>query len=347
MYDLAVFIGRFQPFHAAHQAVLEEGLRVAQRVMVLIGSSFEPRSLRNPWTYAEREAMIRGSFSKKDNEHIICEPLRDIRYNNALWITQVQRAVYNFMPGQSKEIDEKVTLIGRIGGEENGRRNQSYYTSLFPQWGNSGLKHDFDIYGTMIRDHIFSSGSVADIGDDLAVPVLEMISQFMTEEGGQTLSSEYEFIKAYKKGWENVPFEPTHVTVDAVVVQSGHVLLVQRGAQPGKGLLALPGGFIHHEESLLDAMVRKLKEETKLKVPAPVIKGSVKDTAVFDAPFRSARGRTITHAFHIGLRSEEELPRVKGGGETSRCFWLPLGQLDSTQMFEDHYFIIQKMLGLL
>jgi uncharacterized membrane protein len=133
----------------------------------------------------------------------------------------------------------------------------------------------------------------------------------------------------------------------ALVVQSGHVLLVKRGAQPGKGLLALPGGFIQSDETLLNGMVRKLREETQIKVPAPVLAGSVKSQAVFDAPFRSGRGRTITHAFYIELRSEESLPKIKGGGETSHCFWLPLGQLDSTTMFEDHYFIIQKMLGLI
>jgi hypothetical protein len=33
---------------------------------------------------------------------------------------------------------------------------------------------------------------------------------------------------------------------------------------------------------------------------------------VFDDPFRSARGRTITHAFHIELRGEDELPKIKG-----------------------------------
>lgn len=57
-YDLCVFIGRFQPFHRAHQGVVEAGLRQAGRVLVLVGSANEPRTLRNPFTAEERMAMI-------------------------------------------------------------------------------------------------------------------------------------------------------------------------------------------------------------------------------------------------------------------------------------------------
>lgn len=334
-YSLAVFIGRFQPFHLGHQNIVDEGLAIAEKIVILIGSSFEPRSLRNPWFYDEREAMIRACYTPEENKRIICEPIIDIRYNDALWLSQVQKAVYEH---QATDTD-KITLIGRQS------KGAGYYTSLFPQWDHNAVEHEDTMCGTDIREHLFSGGDVAGLKNDLPNELIPSMNQFIASQPGKELIQEYEFIQKYKKGWENVPFAPTHVTVDAVVIQSGHVLLVKRGAQPGKGLYALPGGFIHHEETLLNAMVRKLKEETQLKVPAPVIAGSVKHQAVFDAPFRSARGRTITHAFHIELRSEESLPKVKGGGETSNCFWMPLGQLDSTQMFEDHYFIIQKMLG--
>jgi bifunctional NMN adenylyltransferase/nudix hydrolase len=337
MIDLAVFIGRFQPFHLAHQEIVDEALAIADKVLILIGSSFEPRSLRNPWFYDEREAMIRSCYTPEENARIICEPLVDIRYNDASWLSQVQRVVYDHQPHP----DAKITLIGRHS------QGTGYYTSQFPQWDNTAVNHGNKTTSTEIRNHLFSGGSASALTDKLPETLITSLGQFMATDAGKTLQQDYAFIQQYKKGWENVPFEPTHITVDAVVIQSGHVLLVKRGAQPGKGLLALPGGFIHHEETLMDAMIRKLKEETQIKVPAPVLIGSVKHKHVFDDPFRSARGRTITHAFHIELRGEESLPKIKGGGDASNCFWLPLGQLDSTQMFEDHYFIIQKMLGTL
>jgi bifunctional NMN adenylyltransferase/nudix hydrolase len=336
-YSLAVFVGRFQPFHLGHQQIIDEALTLADRVLVLIGSSFEPRSLRNPWFFDERKAMIRACYTPEENKRILCEPIIDIRYNNSLWITQVQKAVYDIYQGD----ESKITLIGRQS------KGVGYYTSLFPQWQHTAVTHDETMCGTEIRDHLFKGGNVDDLGNDMPQELMAQLTQFVASNAGKELQQEQAFIEKYKKGWENVPFEPTHVTVDAVVIQSGHVLLVKRGAQPGKGLLALPGGFIHHEETLLDALVRKLKEETQIKVPAPALIGSIKNQAVFDAPFRSSRGRTITHAFFIELRGEETLPKIKGGGETSNCFWMPLGQLDSTQMFEDHYFIIQKMLGII
>jgi bifunctional NMN adenylyltransferase/nudix hydrolase len=122
--------------------------------------------------------------------------------------------------------------------------------------------------------------------------------------------------------------------------------MVERRARPGKGLLALPGGFVDQGEKLVDACLRELREETRLKVPAPVLKGSIKSQQVFDDPHRSARGRTITHAFYMELQPDKTLPKVKGGDDARHALWIPLADLDPTQIFEDHYFIIQEMTGL-
>ncbi len=335
-YDLAVFVGRFQPFHLGHEKIVKEALKVSKKILILIGSSHEPRTPRNPWLYDEREQMIRTAFSDKDNERIICKPSLDIRYNETLWISQVQKAVYAIEPDE----DAAVTLIGQTG------IGKGYYTSTFPMWDDVGVETVKGASGTDIRHHLFDGKLVDDLKSCVDERILPTLSAFMASDIGKEVRHEYEIVEKYKKGWEDAPFPPTHVTVDAIVVQSGHILLVERDAYPGKGLWALPGGFIAQDEPLLDATIRKLKEETKLKVPSPVIAGSVRGQKVFDFPFRSVRGRTITHAFHIELRKEDQLPKVKGGGETKRCFWLPLGKLDSRKMFEDHYFIIQNMLGI-
>lgn len=335
-FDLAVFVGRFQPFHVAHQRIVDQALDVAEKVLILIGSCYEPRSLRNPCFFEEREAMIRACYTAEDNKRIICKPMRDIRYSDTLWVTHVQKAVYD-IPGAA---DMDITLIGLQ------KQGSGYFPSLFPQWAHTPVHHDLSTTGTAIRKHMFSGGDMQRLKGHVPDALLPSLHAFVASSPGEGLKQEYDFIELYKKGWENAPFEPTHVTVDTVVVQSGHVLLVKRGAQPGKGLFALPGGFIQPTETLLNAAIRKLKEETQIKVPVPVLFGSVKNQEVFDAPFRSMRGRTITHAFHIVLRDEPELPKIKGGGETANCFWLPLAQLDSSTLFEDHYYIIQKMLGM-
>ena len=43
-YQYLVFIGRFQPFHRGHKAVIDEALKRADKVIMLIGSANLPRS---------------------------------------------------------------------------------------------------------------------------------------------------------------------------------------------------------------------------------------------------------------------------------------------------------------
>lgn len=338
-YRLALNIGRYQPFHRGHEKIVREGLKIAQQVMLLIGSCYEPRSLRNPWTIDERIKMIRTCFTPEENSRLILEPLLDIRYSDTLWLTQVQKAVFDHGVLNA----EDTVLIGAPHPVKSG----AYYTSFFPQWDSVAVNLLPIRPGTQLREHLLDNQALAHLQSDMSEGVLSQIAAFLASSEGQDLMDEFTFIKNYKKGWENAPFPPTHVTVDAVVVQSGHILLVKRGARPGKGLLALPGGFIKQEETLLNAMVRELKEETQIKIPIPALIGSIKQQMVFDDPYRSDRGRTITHAFYLELRGEESLPKIKGAKDASQCLWLPLGQLDSINMFEDHYFIIQKMLGTL
>ena len=52
--DIAVPVGRFQPFHSAHLALLRRALDVAPRVVVVIGSAHPARTPKNPFTWSDR-----------------------------------------------------------------------------------------------------------------------------------------------------------------------------------------------------------------------------------------------------------------------------------------------------
>ena len=64
--------------------------------------------------------------------------------------------------------------------------------------------------------------------------------------------------------------------VGAVIVDSqGRLLMIRRGRDPGRGLWSLPGGRVEPGESLADALVREVHEETGLVVEAGPLVGTV------------------------------------------------------------------------
>ncbi len=59
MVDTAIYIGRFEPVHNGHMALLQRALDSAQQVIVVVGSAWQARSPKNPFTWQERDAMLR------------------------------------------------------------------------------------------------------------------------------------------------------------------------------------------------------------------------------------------------------------------------------------------------
>lgn len=334
-YQYLVFIGRFQPFHLGHKAVIDEALRRADNVIMLIGSANLPRSLRNPFTVSERATMIKGAYSEAEAARIHCVGLDDALYNDTRWLQYVQAAI--------KTVTGDLTAdIGLIGHSKD---SSSYYLSLFPNWGSVSVANYHNLSATPIRDG-YLMGALP-IAERTPESTRQVLKAFKKTAAYDTLHEEAGFIDKYKKKWNSAPYPPIFMTADALVVQSGHILLVERGGMPGRGLWALPGGFLDAKETLFDACIRELREETCLNISEPILRGSCHSQHTFDDPYRSARGRTITQAFYFQLKNDSNgLPKVKGGDDAIKAFWLPLAELDSTMMFEDHYAIITKMVGL-
>ncbi len=349
-FDFLAFIGRFQPFHSGHLTVLREALSQSERVIMLCGSARKPRTTRNPWSFSNIEAMVHGSLNEADAARVILVPLVDDPYNEDRWARSVQANVRDVVRNQ---VGDATTRIGLVGLAQDG---DDYYPKRFPQWPPVGIAMDNGVRGTAIREALFgmkASGEPAgrdylatpDAKAALPEPVRDLLADYCATEAYAQIRDEAEFVAKYRSAWADAPYPPVFVTVDALAVQSGHILLVERRAQPGKGLWALPGGFLRGEETLEAACIRELREETRLKVPAPVLRGSIRERRVFDWPYRSLRGRTITHAFLFELEPGTTLPKVRGGEDAKRAFWVPLADLEPERMYEDHYAIIQAMIG--
>ena len=344
-FDFLVFIGRFQPPHSGHLGIVDEALKLAGQLILICGSARQPRTERNPWSVEEREAMMRGAVSGEDNKRLHIVPIVDTTYNDDAWLECVQSEVNALV--KTIHCAETVPRIALITSDKHHR---FCYPKLFPQWQFLEFENYQGINGTKIRELFFTADCGDGLGDELGklVPesVKSVLAKFRGSEAFTEIKAEHDFITQYRHGWSAAPYPPTFVTVDALVVQSGHILMVERKARPGKGLLALPGGFVDHNEKIEVACLRELQEETRLKIPARTLTGSIKDREIFDDPYRSARGRTITHAFYIELEAAKSLPKVKGCDDARRAMWLPLAELQPQDAFEDHYSIIQKMIGI-
>lgn len=344
-YDIAVYIGRFQPLHTGHVHTIINAAQVAKRVVVIVGSSAKPRSFKNPFFFGERKAMIINAEREfqitKNTEAVInIESNIDTMYDDNAWMVRVQKIVNSF-PTRAYE---KIAIIGHTKDES------SAYLRWFPQWDLLEQELVEPLDATQIRSLYFSEKFNKEfIRSVVPSSTLDFLVGFSNSNDYSQIIREREFIAKYKKQFESLPYPPIFVTADAVVTQAGHVLLIKRRAEPGKGLWALPGGFVnaYGDKSVEDAAIRELIEETQIKLPEKVLRGSIVDRKVFDAINRSERGRTITHAIHIRLTDGEwNLPKIKGSDDAEKAQWVPLGKVRSEEMFDDHFDIIQYFLGV-
>jgi len=129
------------------------------------------------------------------------------------------------------------------------------------------------------------------------------------------------------------------VAVGAVILDGDRVLLVQRGHEPLKGEWSLPGGAVELGESLEEALVREVREETSLDVTVgPVVE-------VFDSIRRDAGGRAEYHYVIIDYAC-----RVRGGTATAAARgsdaadvrWVPLAEIEQYGVTSTAIAVIRK-----
>ena len=340
LYKAAVFIGRFQPVHKAHLKIIKTALSIAEKVIIVIGSSNEPRTPKNPWSFEERDRMIHNALDNSlSRQRVICVPSVNTKTNNQAWAVRVQESV-----AQHTNPTDNIVLIGhKKAGDAS-----TFYLDMFPQW--DFYDHPIStpaLDASDIRAVYFNPSKSAEfLSGVLDTETIRDLDAFKNTEDYAYIVDEIRAETEARKPYLSLPYPPIFSTADAVVIQSGHVLMIKRRAAPGKGLWALPGGFVNAntDRSVEDAALRELEEETKIKVPEKVLRGNIKGSYVFDSIDRSARGRTITHAFNIVL-PDGPLPKVKGSDDAEKAFWVPIAALQRNVCFEDHYEIISHFVG--
>jgi bifunctional NMN adenylyltransferase/nudix hydrolase len=349
-YTLAVVIGRMQPVHNGHMHLIEEAFKIAERVLVLLGDTGGPRTIKNPFTSIQRIRMIEDSCKELNIPIAACDMIYDDP-SDQNWIADVNAHVSGYLSVCRLSPSSSVVIVGHK------KDNSSRYLEWFPNFHEYEVPYkelapgeELNLDATKIREFYFTN-QFAYARGSIPRSVFDSLIYIKSTEQFRSLAEEFKEISNYKKRWEPAPYAPTFLTVDAVVIQSGHVLICERGKTPGKGLYCLPGGFVEQQDRLVDSMLRELDEETGITVQKEVLRGRIVAKDIFDDPERSLRGRTVTTAYLIKLDDSKDFPKLKQkcdpDGGVVRSWWHPINELDPSNMFEDHYHVIKTMLQFL
>ena len=126
------------------------------------------------------------------------------------------------------------------------------------------------------------------------------------------------------------------LTVDAVIFfkKKKGVILIRRKFPPFQGELALPGGFVDVGETVENACIREVREETNVKIKI------IKLIGVFSDPKRDPRGHTVTIAFLCEPSTSDE--KLKALDDANSLEIIPISKVSSLTMAFDHKEILES-----
>lgn len=360
LYDLAVIFFRGQIVHHGHLAAVLKGHEVAKNTLVFLGSHEEPRRADIlPFTTSERRKMLLMSLPPELAARTKVVGIHDFQNDN-LWVSEAQRLVSTHFPDA-----EKIALVGHA------KDGTSYYLSKFSFWDSVSIPNIKGLSATPMRMDYFLRSKTAFFAaahEKMPQGTIDFLNEFHGTTPYHALRHELQEVINEQKQWDSAPFVPVTVTMDAAFFHSGHVLLGKRVGPRGAGQWSLIGGsLLPQDETLLKGAVRKLREAAGVDVPAAKLLGSVAGSCIMDNPRRSMRGRSVTHAFAFNMapfvpeRREGEAeadyqkrltkglrpPMSKADGvQYSETRWWKLKSITRDMMFEDHFYIIERLKNL-
>jgi 8-oxo-dGTP diphosphatase len=128
-------------------------------------------------------------------------------------------------------------------------------------------------------------------------------------------------------------FRNPGATATMIVERNNKICYVKRKHEPFAGMLALPGGFLEYmQESLEEAAVRELKEETNLDVRV----NDLELLMVNSNPSRDPRDHVIDHVYIV----KSYTGIAKAGDDAEELYWIPINK--TPELAFDHNKIIEK-----
>jgi 8-oxo-dGTP diphosphatase len=107
-----------------------------------------------------------------------------------------------------------------------------------------------------------------------------------------------------------------YLAVSAAVFRDGRVLIVRRGRPPAQGLYTLPGGGVELGETLEEAIIREVREETSLEIAPLELVG------FREAIARDAKGRVERHFVILPFAARWVQGEISLNEELAEAHWL-------------------------
>ncbi|MEJ6003730.1 adenylyltransferase/cytidyltransferase family protein [Paucibacter soli] len=338
----AVVIGRMQLLHWAHCHLIQSAFKIADQVVIAIGSSWRSRNPKNPLTFLERKEMILRTLSPEQQSRVRFVGVRDV-YDSPRWVSMVRtRVEAHCEPG------EQITLVG------HSKDASSSYLAQFPGWGYIDAGSPLAVDSTALRDILFGRGlapaaAFAEMAPFMHDGILDYLASWTRDPVYAERCAEHMANEAYKKKYPG----PVYKTGDAIIEAAGHVLMGERGGALGFGTLAFLGGHTEDGESGVDTAIREAFEESTLaKFLTPEqLRASIVGQREFNAPGRSPRGRIETTACYFKLEgyTRDTLPQLFGRDDVKPkpLLWLSHSDFSANmhRMFDDHDCIGEGLFG--
>jgi 8-oxo-dGTP diphosphatase len=118
------------------------------------------------------------------------------------------------------------------------------------------------------------------------------------------------------------------LAVSAAIFREGRVLIVRRGRPPAHGLYTLPGGGVELGETLEEAIIREVREETRLEI-APLELVGFRQAIV-----RDAEGRVERHFVILPFAARWIEGEISLNEELAEAHWLTSAGLASLKTTE-------------
>ena len=120
-----------------------------------------------------------------------------------------------------------------------------------------------------------------------------------------------------------------HAADGLLINKNGKIVIIQRKSETYHDFWALPGGAVNKDETIEEALIREMKEETGVDVEPKEILG------IFSDPKRDPRGRVISTVFICDYSGT-----LKAGSDAGKIRLCTVEEALQLELAFDHHFVI-------